>query len=416
MHRFQFKGALRAFALGILACCVSACDPHGGRQAEEKALAQLPRRETPKLSLSSVLEQSPFAVVQSELSPLLLVRSESRSLTLFAPDSSESVVSPRYVAYGVNGPKILTNAASVILTNLQERWLLAWYNGAKGWEAQDCPIGIQLQVPAKRVTLSREGLKLEFDGPAGVIGIQALYGAFPLPTSTAEAASRGIPRDEYKRMAKTWEWSAAVPREPLTRLRYWGSTLGRYPYGAWSLAQKDVPSAGLWKLHAQFDWFEIPFQWDTPRVTQAPVSLELGRVALRSPDQIEFSSTLFDMQIQQPGGPLCAVSDTESYALTVRGGAERLAELQKAGLMFDNSAPTAAWTEWAFQSGQVRPGALSLTQSVGGPRLYWNAQTKTSTTRVDLGAVRIPENLEAAPEVLSLNSNTVVTRWHPEKR
>lgn len=416
MNRCRIFGALRALTLGILSCCVSACDPHGGRAAEEKALAALPRRDTPKVTLSSVLEQSPFAVVHSELSPLILLRSESRSLTLFAPESSESVVSPRYLAYGLNGPKILTNAASVVLTNLQERWLLAWYNGAKGWEAQDCPIGIQLQAPAKRVTLSREGLKIEFDGPAGVVGLQALYGAFPLPTSTSEAASRGIPRDEYKRMAKTWEWSAAVPREPLTRLRYWGSTLARFPYGAWTLPQRDVPSAGVWTIHAQFDWLEIPFQWDTPHVTQAPISLELGRVALRNPDQFQFSSTLFDMQIEMPGGPLCAVSDAESYALTVQGGSERVAELQKAGISLNNISSGAAWTEWPFQSGQVKPGALTVSQSAGGPRLYWNAQTKTALARVDLGAIRIPDSLATAPDVITVNSNTVVTRWRPEKR
>ncbi len=411
MYSVIYSWPWKAAVVLTSACLLSACDPYAGRRAEAAAQAKLPPRPAVSTPLAEMLKDVRLGVVQSTLTPFLLLRTESRVLHLFVPSTSTPGVVPHYVGYGAGGPKILTNVTSVSLTNLQERWLVAWFNGALGWEKQDCPIGIQLQVPARRVTLDGQGLMLEFDEPAGHVGLHALYGSFSLPTSVAEASARSIPNAEFKRMPKTWDWPISIPREPLTRLRYWGYTLGRYPYAAWALAETASGGLGVERWHVQFDWMDIPFRWDTARVVQAPLSPDVGRWVLRHPEQIDFSSPFYDMQIQQPGGPVFAVSDTEAYAIVPRGAVDRVAELKRAGLPALAEKGAGPWVEWNFSSDPTRLTALKVEGGPGGPRLVWNSQPAAVVVPVPLGGIRIAEPLEGNPETAGVNQNTTVIRW-----
>ena len=397
----------------------SACSP---RRSADPINARLPEFPANAASLSPMLSHVSKVVVMSELSPAILVRSDSKTVSFFVPDAASKSVAPRFVAFGANGPKIVTNGWPATVSKMQERWILAWFSGAPGWEKMDCPVGIFLQYPLSGLTLNSNGLRLEFAQRAGDIAVMPLYGMRLLPTSLAEFAAQAIPRDEAKTLPRVWEWSQAVTRSPLTRLRYWSSALTRYPLEAWGCYETDVPKVGEGRFSARFSWHFITNSWEIPPLRVAPMSAELSEATLRHSEQHTFSSTPFDMEWPSLRGALRTVSESDHYSVVFRsaksGQDASSSEWWWKGLGREveergqQHVSDRVWVPWHFRSSLAAEEArMPLRLREGSSVMELVSTNSAGRFARSLGAILAGETEDQAPTLERLNSDTVVWRW-----
>ena len=406
--------SMRPLVLLVVSLFLLGCDLQSARREQEAVLARLPRRVETTPSLESAITNSRVSLVQTDLSPFLLFHSSATTLRLFVPSAGATSAPPHYLAYGANGPKILTNGMSRAITNMQERWILTWFQGGQGWEKSDCPIGIQLQHSPTHITLDAQGLRLEFGRSVGYWGMMAMYGAQPLPTSVAEAAAQGILHAEFKKLPKVWEWSTAVTRDPLTRLRYWGSAFARFPYQAWRFAELSTEGGrDAYAVHAQFDWLVIPCDWEVTPWTQAPISTALAQSSLHSPSSTRVSPVAYDMQLRTSVGPLFSVGDSLSYSTHVTG-LSGLPVTARRSITGDDSVPPTemkSWQPWRFvDSGNTTPMS-SLRVMEGEMRLEWIAVQGDQARWVSLGEMDLGQDRNSPVEARSFNANTRIQSW-----
>ncbi|MBI1842277.1 MAG: hypothetical protein HYR88_15685 [Verrucomicrobia bacterium] len=393
---------------------LAGCEFRSGRSEQEALLARLPRQTESSSAFEAAMTNSPAAAAQTDLSPIVLFHSRSKTIRLFVPGSGSVFSPPRYLAYGANGPKILTNAITRSITNMQERWLLAWFHGATGWEKSDCPIGIQLEHPPRSITLDAQGVRLEFGETAGYWGMMALYGVQPLPTSVAEAVGQGIPRDEFKKLPRVWEWASAVPRDPLTRLRYWGSAFSRFPYQAWRYVEPVEGGAhDAASIHFQFDWMSAPCDWEVTPWSQAPLSTPLARASRQFPHSIRLSPVAYDMQVATPSGPLFAVGNSLTYSAHVTGlsllptGARQTLT----GAESSVAAAQPSWRPCRFVDLEGAAPISSLRVAEAAMRLEWLSMRGDRVEWISLGEMDAGQDHGGSVETRSVNANTRLQIW-----
>ena len=382
-----------------------------------------PRTPEPPRLLSEAMGHGALSVVESQLSPALLLHTTSRVVVLFAPYADNHSGPPHYVAFGANGPKIVTNGTPADVSKIQERWILAWFEGAQGWERSDCPMGILLQHAPSSLQLNDQGLRLEFAQGAGDISLMPIYGSRLIPSTAAELASSGFPREELKRLPKVWEWSQAVPRDPLTRVRYWASALLRYPFHAWGFLGSESSQPGGYRFHARFEWHPLPCDWQLPPLIVCPVSPSLEAALSAHGAEVQFSQRTFDMDWPTPVGPLMTVPETDHYSVLLRkpetpgdGGEWRWPAVGRkapAAGAFEGVGVDKQWREWVFPPStepilpvmplRIREGTRIL--ELVGTNVYARALKS-------LGALRLgPEELTFGGREM-INGNTRVTRWN----
>ncbi|HXG48755.1 MAG TPA: hypothetical protein VNO52_14110, partial [Methylomirabilota bacterium] len=120
-----------------------------------------------------------LTVVQSALSPALLVHSGERRLSVFAGLKERGLGGPAYAAFGADGgPRIVTNGLPADVSGMNERWVLVWFAGAAGWTNWDVPWAVFLSRRPSAMVLDQAGLHFEFSVPAGDVMLLPLYGYF----------------------------------------------------------------------------------------------------------------------------------------------------------------------------------------------------------------------------------------------
>lgn len=407
----SLRSALTAFALLAMGILLCGCDQRRAFESQKAAALRLPPTPPPADTLSNLTHGARLALVDSSLSPALLLSGNHRRLSLFVPAEGQAPVSPRYAAYGLLGPKVLTNGAPAVVTNIQERWILLWFSGHPAWPHQDAPLGLLLQHSPSRIELGPGGLHLDFPGPAGDVALLALYGSHGIAGSPADLA--GTPRDHVAKVPKSWEWAGAVPRDPLTRIRYWSSALVRYPFAAWRLLEADPTDASSRVLHARFAWHGIPVDWQLPNLAVAPVSPELGEAWLAHPEEVILEPRGYDMLCPSASGaPRVLVGDLWSYSATIKSPAQSAGDpwaptgwRAKAAGMASGPSLGQGWAEWSF-------AASNPIRSVGeGPALEWHGSNRTDRVAISLGEIRVDGASPGRGEVRDLMGNTRVKVW-----
>src|ERR1043166_3608775 len=162
---------------------------------------------------------APFYLLQTELSPAILVHSSTRQLSLFAGATNSGLGAPTFVAWTtMNGPRTFRRGEPLDVTRMEECWVLVWWAGAEGWTYWDSPWVIFLQHKPQSMILDGDGLHLEFAHSADDVVLLPLYGYEKTPQKGSDfPAEHGL----RTRKVKTWEWAKGLPRDPLTRVRYW---------------------------------------------------------------------------------------------------------------------------------------------------------------------------------------------------
>ncbi len=255
-----------------------------------------------------------LSVLQTELFPATLWHSAEPRLLLFGNLPASGLGGPSFVAY--NSPTGIASMASgstIEGKQIRENWLLASFAGATNWTNWDSPWAVFLQHRPEQVRLAADGLHLRFKGPAGHVALMPLYGSYKPPQKGQEFLSRHGLKDKP---LLTWEWSLAVAREPLTRLRYWAGATRKFPVYCEDTVRVDLQRDTV-TLGQRFEYLDVPDDWGTRPIRIAPVSPTLG-LALTKGQRfpVTFSAPPFDFELPTPYGPFLGVPNADAYEIT----------------------------------------------------------------------------------------------------
>ncbi len=263
------------------------------------------------------LLSGPFCVVESELSPAVLVRSQGKYLGLFSDLSGHGLGGPSHVAWSTaGGPRSFKPGDSIDVTRMEENWILVWFAGAAGWTNWDVPWAIYLQHRLAGMKLDSEGLHLSFSNRVGDVALMPLYGFDKLPLKDRdERVAHGLP--PRKPAVKTWEWAAALPRDALIRARYWAGATRRWPLDVEERVRLNAAEDTVTFRWAP-RWHEIEDDWRTKPLRVVPISPTLGLALQDAAFPVKFSEPPFDLGMFTPYGPSYGVSDVDAVEATMR--------------------------------------------------------------------------------------------------
>ena len=272
------------------------------------------RRATPPDAPPADWPKAPFFFLQTELSPATLYYSTTRHLSFFTGMKDFGLGGPTYAAYVVAGEPRVVKAGDPMESSLMgECWILAWFAGAAGWTDWDSPWVIYLQKRPSRITFDASGgIALRFDGPAGYAALLPLYGYDKPPQQGKDLpAADGLP----SRKVQTWQWPAGLPKDVLTRIRYWANVLREFPYYCEDSFSADRASETV-TIRQRLTWITINDDWQTPHLKLAPVSPPLAQASLGGKFPVAFSQALADPDMATPYGPYMGVEGADAYDAT----------------------------------------------------------------------------------------------------
>lgn len=325
---FQRGTVVLAFitALSVLEGCRPRSPQHGGRvppapnaparygDPTPSSPKQIHKARTPVTS-SSDWSKAPFYMVQSELSPAMVVHSSTKYLGLFLGTTNYGLGAPSFVAWATpNGPRSFKTGEKLDVSRMDQSWVLVWWANAEGWTDWDAPWVVYLQHKPDAMRLDHEGLHLEFPSSAGDVVLLPLYG-YDKPLQREREAVTGNYRARTVKI-KTWEWPEILTRDPLTRIRYWAAVTREFPiYCEETFSIDRARDAVVYR--SQFSWLSIPDDWRTFPAKLSPLSAPLGHAIKIGGFPAELSGRWFDLNYATPSGPLLAV-EGDGFETTLR--------------------------------------------------------------------------------------------------
>ncbi|HKQ39614.1 MAG TPA: hypothetical protein VJ063_16175 [Verrucomicrobiae bacterium] len=232
------------------------------------------RERTPARASSKCgIETNRFAVLETELTPGILIHSDTKYLGLFADSESP----PSHIAFATHtGPRSFRRSQKLKADEMEEGWLLLWGQTAPPWV-------VYLQHKPLALSFDTNGLHLSFAKSAGDVVLLPLHG-----TSTN---------------IDTRKWSEFLTRDPLLRIRYWASVLREFPFEC----QTSIGPSN--SVRQSFRFHTIRDDWGTKPLQLAPISPPLARMA----DE-QLKRKLMDLKMATPFGPYMAFERTSDWS------------------------------------------------------------------------------------------------------
>lgn len=304
-----------------------------------------------------------FCVLQTELSPAVVVHSETPHLTLFSGLTNVGLSAPKFVAWATrNGPRTFQREEKLDVSVMAENWILVWWVGAEGWTNWDCPWVIYLQHKPDAMSLDADGLHMDFPKRAGDVVMMPLYGYEKLPLEGRDfREEHQLPK--LKVPIKTWEWAKVIPRDPLTRVRYWGAATRDFPVRAEEILRIDGGRDEL-TIRSRFQRLSIADDWRSRRIKLAPVSPVWALTAKVGGFPVRFSERWFDLEMPTPFGPCFGVPDEDDYEVTlpllqyISTGVEPAAMSERLRAWIESGGASQAQAVMAKFEDSVRRGAV----------------------------------------------------------
>lgn len=301
-----------------------------------------------------------LALIESAHSPALLVQSGPGPLRLFAGRA------PGWLAWSAAVGQRVTNAPTRLAgTNLTEGWLLVWWAGAAGWADGDSAVALLLGRRPAEVVLDGDGLTLSLPAGSGPLVVLPLFGAQRLPGPGQELAATPGRKDPWP---GPWRWTNGLPREPLTRLRYWLSASRHVPLGVENRTEGAALSESfVFHTLPAADWPALPLKLVPVRPAVAAALLPGGGGPV-----VEITPRAFNHELPVAGGPFFGAQNADGYTARWPAGQAPATAWPTHGLALTVGSEPGRWPELrlvehggpAITLGEVRPGTKAVPAAV----------------------------------------------------
>lgn len=300
-----------------------------------------------------------LAVVETALSPALLVQSAPGPLRLFAGRA------PGWLAWAEPVGQRVTNApAHLAGTNLSEGWLLAWWAGASGWTDGDSAVALLLGRRPQAVAFNADGLTLEFPAGSGPLVLLPLFGAQRLAGPGQDLPATPGRKEPWP---GPWRWTNGLPREPLTRLRYWLAVTRYLPVAVDSRAEAATLAESFGFLPLGGDWPATPLKLAPVRPSVAAALLPGGGAP------VDISPRAYNHELPTTTGPYFGAQNADGYAARWPGGTTPATAWPTNGMALTVRTGAGSWPELRLGAvaggseialGEIRPGTNAAPATV----------------------------------------------------
>jgi hypothetical protein len=303
----------RSWLLLLLTACLPSfaapADPWAGVRHRAGSL------EAPSADVQS-LEDKDVQYFQSPLSPGVLLRMKSRRIRFFSDLEKYGAEAPTVVWVRTStGIRTLKRGESIGGEALAASWLVTSFQDAVGWEQFDVPWFLSLERRPLSITLTRDGLQLEFaTAQTGYIFSMPLFGYDKPPQRNNLFTQRHkLPSINVE----PWSWEKEFPASVERRCDWWASVAKAYPLGFQESFRVD-PSEDRITFRQDYRWLTISDDWNTrvQRFAVIPPSVALARKFPGYP--LEFPDALHDPEYFTAFGPLVGALDTDRIEYSMK--------------------------------------------------------------------------------------------------
>lgn len=252
---------------------------------------------------------------RSALSPGILLRMRTSTVRFFCGLEQHGLEAPTFFVIKTReGARAFRRGRSVVGDLMKSPWIVASFQGAKGWEKFDVPWFICLQRRPARVILTSEGLQIEFpQRDTGHIFTMPLYGYYKPPQKDNDLCAKfNLP----SRGIYTWQWTERVPDGVVKRCEWWVSVSRAYPVG-FQESFSINPATDEITFHYAYRWLILEDDWGTKPTRFAPLSYTLA-LAWKYPGfPMKTSAEIYDPDYFTAFGPYVGAVDTERLDVTM---------------------------------------------------------------------------------------------------
>ena len=296
-----------ALLLALCGICAGAAGPVW------EGLKNVATEPTGPLAQRAEWEGHDVVSLRSMVSPGVLLRMESSSIRFFGGLDQFGSEPPTFlVVKTASGAKAIGRDQAVAGSEMAASWIVASFQGAKGWEKFDVPWFLALERRPKQLVLTKEGLRIEFAAKdTGYIFSMPLYGYFKPPqegndlVAKAKLPSKGI---------HPWQWRQAVPASVSERCDWWAAAAKAYPVGFQESFSVN-PDTDEITFHQDYRWLTLKDDWGTKPVRFATLSPTLG-IAWKYPGfPMKASAKVHDPDYFTAFGPYVGALDSDSLSI-----------------------------------------------------------------------------------------------------
>lgn len=248
----------------------------------------------------------------SMLSPGILTRMKTSELTYFG-DMQYGLGGPTFfIAPTKDGAKAFALGETLKGEDLAEGWLVVSFQGARNW-AFDAPWMLSLQRKPTAITLTKDGLSLEFPkADTGYVFSLPLYGYDKPPQQNNDFAKQYKLPDQG---VYPWQWKQAVPKDVVERCRWWNRVAKAYPTGFQESYSVD-PSKDAITFRNRYAFMTYEDDWNTQPLKFAMISPGLA-LARKYGMEMEISTDVQDVAYFTSLGPVVGATDCDELSITL---------------------------------------------------------------------------------------------------
>lgn len=292
--------------------------PTEGKQLDSSVWRDLPHRATntlDPLERRSEWENRDLHYFQSALSPGILIRMRSNWIRFFGDLAEHGAEGPSFIVVKTSaGTEALGIGESIEGDRLSASWILASFQGSKGWELFDTPWYLSLEKRPSLIALTRKGLRIDYPNrDTGYIFSMPFYGYYKPPQQANDFASI---HDVSSKGIQPWTWTSRVPESVVERADWWASVAKAYPVGFQESFSVNLRSDEI-TFRQDYRWLMIQDAWNTSPIRFATLSPTLG-LAWKIPGfPMKMSAQLYDPDYFTGFGPYVGGVDVDRLEITM---------------------------------------------------------------------------------------------------
>ena len=252
---------------------------------------------------------------RSPLSPGVVIRMKSPWIRFFGHLGRYGAEPPRLAWVKTqDGTRTLVPGRSIRGSEMTASWIVTSFQGSRGWEQFDVPWFISLEKRPALVTLSAEGLRIDFAGKdTGYVFSMPLYGYDKLPQKAANFAAR------FKLPSlglEPWTWTNGLPGAVIQRCDWWAGVSKAYPAGFQESFRVDAATDEI-AFRQDYRWLTTADDWGTRPVRFAVLPPAVG-LAWKFPGfPMKLSMPIVDPGYFTAFGPIVGATETDRVEISM---------------------------------------------------------------------------------------------------